>query len=182
MDERPRRERLTDVFWTPHYNPKSDWSRTLVGPLLVLALYRRDWRVVVVAVLAAVVNPVAFPPPDEEVDGWMTRAVCAERWWLAEGRHCRSRLAGRAQRAERPGVRVRAVRRLRTQARSSRDRARPLDRVETRLDRVHRATIRRGRTVSDHRTWGSGWRLPPHSAGRCWAVPSRTCQSSASNP
>lgn len=80
-----RYARLADAFWERHANPKSGWSRTLVGPLLLLGVYRRDPRLVALAAVAAVVNPVAFPPPDPETDSWMTRGVRAERWWLAEG-------------------------------------------------------------------------------------------------
>ncbi|WP_435346697.1 DUF6653 family protein [Haloarchaeobius sp. HRN-SO-5] len=80
-----RRRRLADTFWERHSNPKSGWSRLLVAPLLVVALYRRDWRLVATAVLAAVLNPVAFGPPDPDTESWMTRGVRAERWWLRAG-------------------------------------------------------------------------------------------------
>lgn len=81
-----RRARLADAFWERHTNPKSGWSRTLLGPLFLLAVYRRDPRLVALVAVAAVVNPVAFPPPDPETESWMTRGVRAERWWLSEGR------------------------------------------------------------------------------------------------
>ena len=86
-----RRERLVDTFWTRHENPKSGWSRTLLGPLFVYACYRRSWRLAVLAVAATVLNPIAFPPPDPESESesesksWMTRGVRAERWWLECG-------------------------------------------------------------------------------------------------
>jgi hypothetical protein len=79
------RSRLESTFWDRHSNPKSGWSRLALGPLLVLALYRRDRRLLAVALVAAVVNPVLFPAPPEETDDWMTRAVRAEQWWLNEG-------------------------------------------------------------------------------------------------
>ena len=79
------RDRLEDAFWERHSNPRSGWSRMLLTPLFVLAWYRRDRRLFAAAVLAAVVNPVAFPPPDPEVESWMTRGVRAERWWLDAG-------------------------------------------------------------------------------------------------
>ncbi|WP_433634570.1 DUF6653 family protein [Halomicrococcus sp. NG-SE-24] len=81
----PLRSRLEDTFWERHSNPKSGWSRLLISPLLVFALYRRDRRLVALAVLATVVNPVAFGPPDPDTDSWMTRAVRAERWWIEAG-------------------------------------------------------------------------------------------------
>lgn len=79
------RDRLEETFWERHSNPKSGWSRTLLGPLFVLALYRRDWRVFALAVIATVVNPVAFPRPDPDTDSWMTRGVRAEQWWIEQG-------------------------------------------------------------------------------------------------
>ncbi|MDJ1431456.1 DUF6653 family protein [Halostagnicola sp. A-GB9-2] len=79
------RDWLEDTFWERHANSKSGWSRVLIGPLFLVAVYRRDWRLFVVAVLAAVINPVAFARPDPEEDSWMTRAVRAERWWLDQG-------------------------------------------------------------------------------------------------
>lgn len=84
-DEISLRARVEDAFWERHANPKSGWSRTLLGPMLLLALYRRDWRLLVLAVAFTVVNPVLFGRPDPDAESWMKRAVEAERWWLAEG-------------------------------------------------------------------------------------------------
>jgi hypothetical protein len=79
------RGRLEATFWDRHANPKSGWSRVALGPLLVYAFYRRDRRLLAAVAVAAVVNPVAFPPPPADTDDWMTRAVRAEQWWLDEG-------------------------------------------------------------------------------------------------
>jgi len=79
------RSRLEDAFWTRHSNPRSGWSRLLLAPLFVLACYRHDPRLLAVTVLAAVLDPVVFPPPDPATESWMTRAVRAERWWLEAG-------------------------------------------------------------------------------------------------
>jgi len=79
----PLPERLEAVFWSRHSNPKSGWTRVPTGPVIALAVYRRDWRLLALALLWVVVNPFAFPPPEDE-DAWMTRAVLAERWWTRE--------------------------------------------------------------------------------------------------
>jgi hypothetical protein len=80
-----RRDRLVDAFWARHSNPKSGWSRTLVNPVLIYALYRRNWRLLAAALVFTAINPVLFPPPETD-EAWMTRAVHAERWWLEQGR------------------------------------------------------------------------------------------------
>lgn len=77
-------ERLQETFWGRHANPKSGWSRTLVGPLLLLGLSRRSPRLVGLAVLTAVLNPVLFARPEEGTESWMTRGVRAERRWLED--------------------------------------------------------------------------------------------------
>ncbi|WP_435101982.1 DUF6653 family protein [Halarchaeum sp. P4] len=77
---------LADTFWERHANPKSGWSRVLIGPLVLLALYRRDVRALGVAAVALVVNPVLFPRAETaDEESWMTRGVHAERWWLERG-------------------------------------------------------------------------------------------------
>lgn len=76
-------EPAEDVLWSRHANPKSGWSRVPTGAVLVYAVFRRDWRLLLAGLLWAVLNPFVFPPPESE-DAWMTRAVLAERWWIRE--------------------------------------------------------------------------------------------------
>jgi len=74
------RSLLPAEVWRRHENPKSGWSRVPLLPLYLYAVYHRDARLFVAALVWTVVNPVAFPPPERD-DAWMTRAVRAERWW-----------------------------------------------------------------------------------------------------
>ncbi|WP_435146166.1 DUF6653 family protein [Halobaculum sp. P14] len=74
---------LEETFWQRHANPKSGWSRVLVLPVLLYAVYRQRWRLAVAAVAFTLLNPFLFSPPETD-DAWMTRVVLAERWWTAE--------------------------------------------------------------------------------------------------
>jgi len=75
--------RLESTLWERHANPKSGWSRVPTGAVIVYAVYRRDWRLGLAALLWAAINPFLFSPPETEA-AWMTRAVLAERWWIRE--------------------------------------------------------------------------------------------------
>lgn len=75
--------RVEEQFWARHSNPWSGWSRVPTGPVLVYAVYRREWRLLVAGLLWAVINPVLFSPPENDA-AWMTRAVLAERWWTRD--------------------------------------------------------------------------------------------------
>lgn len=76
-------DRLEDILWIRHSNPKSGWSRVPSGPVLVYAVYRRSWRLFLVTLLWTVINPFLFSPPETE-EAWMTRGVLAERWWVRQ--------------------------------------------------------------------------------------------------
>lgn len=76
-------EKAEDVFWERHSNPKSGWSRVLVLPLLLWAVYHRNWRLCGATIVFTVINPVVFSPPSDDT-AWMTRVVHAERWWTSE--------------------------------------------------------------------------------------------------
>lgn len=78
------RERLADAFWARHSNPASGWSRVAVSPLLVYAVYRRNWRLLAAALAFTAANPVLFSRP-ERTDNWMSRGVLAEREWIEAG-------------------------------------------------------------------------------------------------
>lgn len=70
-------------FWARHSNPKSVWTRILIAPAVAYAIYRRNWRLLVVTLLWGVVNPIFFSPPEDD-DAWMTRGVLAQQWWVRE--------------------------------------------------------------------------------------------------
>ena len=76
---------LEEQFWERHSNPKSGWSRTVLLPALLYAVYDRNWRLAAAAIVFTVVNPVLFSPPDDD-STWMARVVLAERWWTRERR------------------------------------------------------------------------------------------------
>jgi hypothetical protein len=76
-------EQFEDKFWARHSNPKSGLTRVPTGAVIVYAVYRRNWRLLGVALVWTAVNPFLFSPPETE-DAWMTRAVLAERWWVSE--------------------------------------------------------------------------------------------------
>jgi len=75
--------RVEEVLWRRHANPASGWTRLPTGPVLVYAVYRRDWRLLLATLVWAAANPFLFSPPETET-AWMTRAVLAERWWVRE--------------------------------------------------------------------------------------------------
>lgn len=75
---------LPGWVWKRHANPWSGWTRAATTPMLVYALYQRNWRLVAGLVVWLLINPAAFPAP-KTTDAWMTRGVLAEREWLAQG-------------------------------------------------------------------------------------------------
>ncbi|SFS08320.1 hypothetical protein SAMN05216559_3402 [Halomicrobium zhouii] len=79
---------LTDLlgedFWARHTNPWSGYTRLPMGPVLLLGLYRRDWRMVGLTLLYVLLNPILFPEPESK-DAWISRSVLGEQLWLEDG-------------------------------------------------------------------------------------------------
>ena len=78
---------MTDAVWARHANPWSVWTRMSTLPLLVLAVWSRDWIgwwalvPTAAAILWTWLNPRVFPRP-RSTDNWGSRAVLGERVWL----------------------------------------------------------------------------------------------------
>lgn len=82
---------MDERTWARHANPWSGWTRVAIGPLLILAIWSRDWIglwcLVPIGLLLVWnwVNPRAFGEP-RNLDNWMSLAVLGERWFLARKR------------------------------------------------------------------------------------------------
>ena len=78
---------MNDATWKRHANPWSVWTRFLVLPLLVLAIWSRIWigwwclLPVTLLVVWTFLNPRAFPKP-ASTDNWASKATFGERVWL----------------------------------------------------------------------------------------------------
>ena len=46
---------VENVLWARHANPMSGWTRAPTGAVLVYAVYRRDWRLLLAGVLWAAI-------------------------------------------------------------------------------------------------------------------------------
>jgi len=86
MTERPAPDdSLPDrLFWSRHANPWSVRTLVLAYPTLVLAIYRRDRRLLAGTLAFVVANPLVFRPPESD-DAWATRVVLGERTWVERG-------------------------------------------------------------------------------------------------
>jgi hypothetical protein len=72
--------------WQRHANPVSVWTRFAVLPLLVLAIWSREWigwwslAAVALVLVFMMVNPLLFPPP-RSTRNWASKGVFGERIW-----------------------------------------------------------------------------------------------------
>jgi hypothetical protein len=80
---------MKDETWRRHANPCSVWTRFAAIPLLLLAIWSRDWigwwclAPLAAVVLWLVVNPGAFPAVDNPTS-WSSRGIYGERIWLRQ--------------------------------------------------------------------------------------------------
>lgn len=83
---------MEDADWRRHANPLSVWTRFSCLPLLVLAIYARQWigwwalPLFLAAAVWTYLNPRAFPPP-ADFGAWASRATLGERVFLARDRY-----------------------------------------------------------------------------------------------
>ena len=83
---------MQDADWRRHANPLSVWTRFTCLPLLVSAIYARQWvgwwslPLFVLAAGWTWVNPRAFPPPSD-FGSWASRGTLGERIFLARDRY-----------------------------------------------------------------------------------------------
>lgn len=79
------RERYEQTYWNRQANPNSGLTRLGTGPLLMYALYRRNWRLAGAVVAFSLLNPVLFPERAEDSESWFTRASRASEAGIADG-------------------------------------------------------------------------------------------------
>jgi hypothetical protein len=78
---------MDDATWFRHANPWSVWTRASVLPLVVVAVWSRDWfgawswLAIAASVAWMWVNPRIFSRP-RSMDSWASRGVLGERVWL----------------------------------------------------------------------------------------------------
>jgi hypothetical protein len=81
--------RMTDESWRRHANPWSVWTRFAAIPLLILAIWSRDWigwwclLPLALVMIWLWVNPIAFPPVNEPKQ-WAAKGIYGERIWLQD--------------------------------------------------------------------------------------------------
>ena len=78
---------MSDEVWARHANPWSAWTRTSTLPLIVLALWSREWigwwalLPTAAALVWTWLNPRVFAKP-RATGSWISKAVLGERVWL----------------------------------------------------------------------------------------------------
>ena len=83
---------MEDADWRRHANPLSVWTRFTCLPLIVLAIFVRQWigwgalPLVLLAVAWTWINPRLFPPPDD-FGSWAARGTLGERVFLARNQY-----------------------------------------------------------------------------------------------
>ncbi len=79
--------KMDDQTWSRHANPWSVWTRFIILPFLILALWSRVWLGWWCIIPTAIVllwtwfNPRLFPQPNT-TNNWASKAVLGERVWL----------------------------------------------------------------------------------------------------
>lgn len=78
---------MDDEAWARHANPWSVWSRFSCAPLIVLAIWSRDWLgwwallPLALALFWTWLNPRLFAPPSR-TDSWASKGTFGERVFL----------------------------------------------------------------------------------------------------
>jgi hypothetical protein len=79
---------MDEATWLRHANPWSVWTRASVLPLVILAIWSRDWlgawswAAIAASVAWMWLNPRIFGRP-KSMDNWASRGVLGERVWLS---------------------------------------------------------------------------------------------------
>ena len=79
--------KMNEATWLRHANPWSVWTRFTCLPLIVLALWSRQWidmwfiAPLALALIWTWLNPRIFPEPTS-FDHWPAKATFGERVWL----------------------------------------------------------------------------------------------------
>lgn len=66
------------LFWAGHATPGSVWPLLAAFPVLVVAVYRRDRRLLAAVALFAGLNPLVSPPLEDD-SAWAPRVVRGEQ-------------------------------------------------------------------------------------------------------